>query len=82
MVSGRQQRAVSFLGRLSYPLYATHFPLIYLYITMVARDGAPYQGYVHPWLLAIVTLVVSVLLATLFLLFYDEPLRRRLSDKS
>lgn len=79
MVQGRQQRAVSFLGRLSYPLYATHFPLIYLYITLVARDGAPYQGYIHPWLLAIVTLVASVLLATLFLLFYDEPLRRRLS---
>ena len=79
MVQGRQQRAVSFLGRLSYPLYATHFPLIYLYITLVARDGAPYQGYTHPWLLAIVTLVASVLLATLFLLFYDEPLRRRLS---
>ena len=78
-VQGRQQRAVSFLGRLSYPLYATHFPLIYLYITLVARDGAPYQGYIHPWLLAIVTLVASVLLATLFLLFYDEPLRRRLS---
>lgn len=79
MVQGRQQRAVSFLGRLSYPLYATHFPLVYLYIAMVARDGAPYQGYTHPWLLAIVTLVASVLLATLFLLFYDEPLRGRLS---
>ena len=81
MVSGRQQRAVSFLGRLSYPLYATHFPLIYLYITWVARDDAPYQGYIHPWLLVIITLVASVLIATLCLLFYDEPLRKRLSRK-
>ncbi len=81
MVSGRQQRAVSFLGRLSYPLYATHFPLIYLYITWVARDDAPYQGYIHPWLLAFVTLVASVLIATLCLLFYDEPLRKWLSRK-
>ena len=81
MVSGRQQRAVSFLGRLSYPLYATHFPLIYLYITWVARDDAPYQGYIHPWLLIIITLVASVLIATLCLLFYDEPLRKWLSRK-
>ena len=81
MVSGRQQRAVSFLGRLSYPLYATHFPLIYLYITWVARDDAPYQGYIHPWLLVIITLVASVLIATLCLLFYDEPLRKWLSRK-
>lgn len=79
MVQGRQQRAVSFLGRLSYPLYATHYPLIYLYITWVGNDGAPYQGYAHPWLLAFGTFVASVLIATLCLLFYDEPLRRRLS---
>ena len=78
-ISGWRQRSVSFLGRLSYPLYAVHFPLIYLYITWVSRDEHPYQDYTHPWLLALIILAASILLATLSLLLYDEPLRRWLS---
>lgn len=80
-VSGWRQRAVSFLGRLSYPLYAVHFPLIYLYITWVGEDGHPYQGYSQPWLSAFITLAASVLVATLCLLLYDEPLRKWLNRK-
>ena len=78
MVSGWRQKSVSFLGRLSYPLYAVHFPLIYLYITWVGRDGHPYEEYIHPWLPALITLVASVLIATIALLYYDEPLRKKL----
>ena len=80
-VCGWRQRAVSFLGRLSYPLYAVHFPLIYLYITWVGKDAHPYEGYSQPWLPAIITIVASVVIATLCLLFYDEPLRKRLNRK-
>jgi len=80
-VEGWRQQAVSFLGRLSYPLYAVHFPLIYLYITWVRQDAIPYQGYDQPWLAAIITIAASLLIATLCLLFYDEPLRKRLSKK-
>ena len=80
-VQGWRQKAVSFLGRLSYPLYAVHFPLIYLYITWVGRDGHPYEGYSQPWLLAIITIAASLIIATLCLLFYDEPLRKKLSRK-
>ena len=80
-VEGWRQQAVSFLGRLSYPLYAVHFPLIYLYITWVRQDATPYQGYDQPWLAAIITIAASLLIATLCLLFYDEPLRKRLSKK-
>ena len=80
-VSGWRQKAVSFLGRLSYPLYAVHFPLIYLYITWVGKDGHPYEGYSQPWRLAVITIGASLLIATLCLIFYDEPLRRRLSRK-
>ena len=78
-VDGWRQRAVSFLGRLSYPLYAVHFPLIYLYISWVGRDGAPYKGYDQPWTAAIITIAASLLIATLCMLFYDEPLRKWLS---
>ena len=78
-VDGWRQRAVSFLGRLSYPLYAVHFPLIYLYISWVGRDGTPYKGYDQPWTAAIITIAASLLIATLCMLFYDEPLRKWLS---
>lgn len=80
-VQGWRQKAVSFLGRLSYPLYAVHFPLIYLYITWVGRDGHSYEGYSQPWLPAIITIAASLIIATLCLLFYDEPLRKKLSRK-
>ena len=81
VVSGWRQRVVSFLGRLSYPLYAVHFPLIYLYITWVGRSGYTYEGCSQPWLPALATLAVSIIIAILCLLFYDEPLRKRLSRK-
>lgn len=81
IVSGWRHKAVSFIGRLSYPLYATHFPLIYLYITWVGSDGHPYEGYSQPWVPALLTLVASVLIATLCLLAYDEPLRKWLNKK-
>ncbi|MBQ9524389.1 MAG: acyltransferase [Bacteroidaceae bacterium] len=80
-VDGWRLQAVSFLGRLSYPLYAVHFPLIYLYIHWVSQDATPYQGYDQPWLAAIITIAASLFIATLCLLFYDEPLRKRLSRK-
>lgn len=81
-VSGWKQRAVSFLGRLSYPLYAVHYPFVYLYITWVGRSGYAYEGCSHPWLAALITLAASLLVATLCLLFYDEPLRKKLSKKN
>ena len=78
-VSGWRQRAVSFLGRLSYPLYAVHYPFVYLYISWVGRSGHPYEGYSHPWVPALLTLAASIVVATLCMLFYDEPLRKWLS---
>lgn len=81
IVSGWRQKAVSFLGRLSYPLYAIHYPLIYLYITWVGSDGHPFEGYFQPWFPALLTLVASLLIATLCLLCYDEPFRKWLTKK-
>ena len=79
VTTGRKQKAVSFLGRLSYPLYAVHFPLIYLYISWVGKDGHPYETCSQPWLAAIVTIGVALLIATICLLFYEEPLRKMLN---
>ena len=78
-VSGWRQQIVSFLGRLSYPLYAVHFPFVYLFIVWVGRDGHPYDGYSQPWLPLLLTFAVSLIVAVLSMLLYDEPLRRFLS---
>lgn len=81
IVTGFKQKAVSFLGRLSYPLYIVQYPLVYLYIHWVAKDAHPYEGYAHAWIPALLVIVGSVLIATLCLLFYDEPLRKKLNKK-
>ena len=80
-VSGWQRRTAAFLGRLSYPLYAVHFPFTYLFIAWVGRDGHPYEGYTQPWLPLVLTFAVSIVVAVLSMLLYDEPLRRFLGRK-
>jgi peptidoglycan/LPS O-acetylase OafA/YrhL len=81
-VDGWRQQAISFLGRLSYPLYAIHYPFIYLFITWVGRSGHPYESYSHPWIPVIITIITSLVVSTLCLLIYDEPLRKWLSRKN
>lgn len=71
-----QLPVVRFLGRLSYPLYAVHYPLIYLYIHWIQQTNPQRLLF---WAGAVVVFVANVLLGTLSLLFWDEPVRRRLS---
>jgi len=62
----------SFLGRISYPLYITHYPLIYIYTAWVMRQKVSLsQGYPY----ALLVLLGSLAMAYLFLRFYDEPVR-------
>ena len=81
-VAGWKQKTVSFLGRLSYPLYAIHYPFIYLYIAWIQQSGYSYTGFSHPWAAALIALAVPIVVATLCMLFYDEPLRRFLTRKT
>ena len=81
IVSGWQQTVVSFLGRLSYPLYAIHYPFVYLYIARLGKDGHPYENYSQPWKPALFTIIFAVVSATVCLVMYDEPLREWLNRK-
>ncbi len=76
---GFNRKVVSFLGRLSYPLYAIHYPFIYLYIHWINTQQHPFGTW--EWATPIAVAVLSIILATLALIFYDEPLRRRLSKR-
>lgn len=71
-------RLCKVFGEISYPLYITHYPLIYVYTAWVTRDKVPGStGAVAGVLL----LVTAILIAYACLKLYDEPLRRWLSQR-
>jgi peptidoglycan/LPS O-acetylase OafA/YrhL len=71
-------RICKFLGEISYPIYITHYPLIYIYTGWVANDKLSFQQ-AFPY--SLLTLVGSVLLAYTCLKLYDEPVRIWLRQK-
>lgn len=77
-VEGASIRIAHFFGDLSYPLYITHYPLIYIYTAWVVQQNMPRaQG--TAWGAAL--FVVAMLIAYACLKLYDEPLRRWLSHR-
>ena len=80
-VAGIRQKVISFMGRLSYPLYAIHFPIICLQISEVQGMGDVYATSAQPWTVVPFTFLISLTLAVLAMLCYDEPVRRWLRKK-
>lgn len=77
--AARSTRICNFLGNLSYPLYITHYPVMYMQMAWVERNpDAPL--WMHIVLNAGVVLV-SVGAAWAWLKLYDEPVRRWLTDR-
>jgi len=67
-----------FLGALSYPLYITHYPLIYLYIAWVTKNKVP----MGPGLLGgLVLFITAISIAYACLKLYDEPVRNWLKER-
>jgi peptidoglycan/LPS O-acetylase OafA/YrhL len=66
------------LGDISYPIYITHYPLIYWYTAWVVDNKVSLaDGY----LCGIGVLIASIVMAYLCLKLYDEPLRNWLQNK-
>ena len=71
-------KVCKFLGGISYPLYITHYPLIYLHIAWVSNNKVPMgEGLLGGLLLVI----VSIGIAWASLKFYDEPVRAWLTKR-
>ena len=69
-----------FLGELSYPLYAVHYPTMYLFYAYIGfPETWRTPGECWPWMVALV--VGNIILAYAALKLYDEPVRRALSKK-
>ncbi|MBL7827502.1 MAG: acyltransferase [Saprospiraceae bacterium] len=72
------QKVCTFLGDISYPLYITHFPLIYLYSAWVVNNNLSIgQGI---WA-GIPVVLGSIVLAYLSLKFFDIPVRKWLAAR-
>ena len=67
-----------FLGALSYPLYIIHYPLIYLHLAWVENNKVPMSTGL---LGGAVVLITSIIVAFLCLKFYDEPVRKWLTNR-
>lgn len=77
-VDGPSVRIARFFGDLSYPLYITHYPLIYIYTAWVVdKKMPPAQGVV----VGAGVFLVAVAIAWVSLKLYDEPVRKWLAAK-
>jgi peptidoglycan/LPS O-acetylase OafA/YrhL len=77
-VDGVSVSIARFFGELSFPLYITHYPLIYIYTEWVVdKKASPEQGAVWGMLL----LAAAVGIAYVSTVFYDRPVRRWLTAR-
>jgi len=78
-VKGKVSTTVcKFLGDISYPIYITHYPLIYLYTGWVVDKKMTIQ---QAWPYSVLTLVSAIAIAYACLKLYDEPVRKWLKKK-
>jgi len=74
----RPKRFCKFLGDISYPIYITHYPLIYTYTAWVANGDRTLE---QCWLYASLTFVGSVAVAYGTMKIYDIPVREWLRKR-
>ena len=78
-ISGKYSiKACRFLGDISYPIYITHYPLIYTYVAWVANNKVPIEKGIFMGLLVFIT---SIVVAYACLKLYDEPVRNWLQKR-
>jgi peptidoglycan/LPS O-acetylase OafA/YrhL len=78
-IKGKRSISIcKFLGDISYPLYITHYPLIYLYTAWVVDNRIPVgQGL---WV-GLLLVIVAIVIAYACLKLYDEPIRKWLKKR-
>jgi len=67
-----------FMGDISYPIYITHYPLIYWYTAWVVQDKIPMA---KGMLVGLGLLITAVAIAYACLKLYDEPVRAWLQKR-
>ncbi|QMW00884.1 acyltransferase family protein [Spirosoma foliorum] len=77
--SWTEEKICKFLGDLSYPLYMTHYVLVYFYVAWVSNHKGITLGQAWPY--ALLTFSGAIVLAYASLKLYDEPARAWLRKK-
>ncbi|MDB4873394.1 MAG: acyltransferase [Gemmatimonadales bacterium] len=77
--SARSEKICNFLGEISYPLYITHYPLIYLFTAWVVNNKVPLG--IKGLLMGLLVVITGLVIAYLSLRFYDKPVREWLRNK-
>ena len=77
--SGIEHKICAFLGALSYPLYMTHYVLVYFYMAWVSNH--PGITLLQALPTALLTFCGAIVLAYASLKWYDEPVRAWLRKK-
>ncbi|HET6996788.1 MAG TPA: acyltransferase, partial [Chitinophagaceae bacterium] len=78
-VRGRLSKLCKFSADISYPIYITHYPFIYIYTAWIYNKKPPVSQIVP---VAIGLFVFFILLAYAALKLYDEPVRRWLKERT
>lgn len=83
-VEGKTAQLCKFFGDISYPIYITHYPVMYIYMAWVVNNGYTLE---QSWPYGLLTTVACIGLAYGIMKLYDIPLRaylrkRFLSDKN
>ena len=71
-------KGCDFMGKISYPLYIVHYPVIYLYWSWVTPRHLPWTSV---WPSTILIAAFCVMMAYACLKLYDEPVRAWLKKK-
>ncbi|WP_226336550.1 acyltransferase family protein [Echinicola marina] len=75
----KEAKICKFLGDLSYPLYMTHYVLVYFYVAWISnQDGISLS---EAWPNALLTFSGAIVLAYISLKWFDEPVRAWLRRK-
>lgn len=79
VVGNKSQKICKFLGDISYPLYITHYPLIYVQMGWALdHKDAPLDQHI---MVAISIFIIAIAMAWASLKLYDEPVRDWLKKK-
>ena len=83
-VKGKKASKIcKFLGDISYPIYITHFPIVYVYMAWVTNNNLSLE---QSWHIGLLCAVIAIIVAYISMRFYDIPvrewLRKRFLSKS